>query len=96
MRELQELQRAPVRVWGVRQRFRHRMEVYRWVTQIGSARNDVEMLEGVAAVCKTHIAGTKEEDLHLYCEGCLRQAQKKKLRYGRHTMNGDRGLVLLR
>ncbi|KAF8369207.1 dcp-66 [Pristionchus pacificus] len=42
-------------------------------------------IEGVAAVCKTHIAGTKEEDLHLYCEGCLRQAQKKKLRHDRNS-----------
>ncbi|GMT28920.1 hypothetical protein PFISCL1PPCAC_20217, partial [Pristionchus fissidentatus] len=29
------------------------------------------------------IAGAKEEDLHLYCEACLRQAQKKKLRHDR-------------
>lgn len=29
--------------------------------------------------------GTKEDDLHLYCEGCLRQAQKKKLRHDRNS-----------
>ncbi|GMR54120.1 hypothetical protein PMAYCL1PPCAC_24315 [Pristionchus mayeri] len=29
--------------------------------------------------------GTKEDDLHLYCEGCLRQAQKKKLRHDRNA-----------